>query len=122
FIAVKAPNSSNVSALANVDPTEGGPLVPGGDRSAAHLGGSMRTPVGIQFLSRGGWFTPILAVIATSTLLQHPADAAPPNTWTQAASMITARNGHRANLLLDGTVLVTGGHGSAGTLASAELY
>jgi hypothetical protein len=35
--------------------------------------------------------------------------------------MATARDGHTATLLEDGTVLVTGGTGSA-TLSTAEIY
>lgn len=40
-------------------------------------------------------------------------------TWTATADMIEARYGHRATLLLDGHVLVTGG---GSTSSSAELY
>lgn len=42
--------------------------------------------------------------------------------WSSAASMAFARVGHTATLLPNGQVLVTGGLGSAGFLASAELY
>jgi hypothetical protein len=51
-------------------------------------------------------------------------------TWIETASLSEARQGHRAILLLDGTVLVMGGTGSEDpatgaigpNLASAELY
>ena len=41
--------------------------------------------------------------------------------WRRAGDLNTARDTHTATLLLDGTVLVAGGYGSAGPLASAEL-
>lgn len=43
-------------------------------------------------------------------------------TWTAGASLVAARYGHTATLLQDGSVLVVGGDGLAGNLASAELY
>lgn len=42
--------------------------------------------------------------------------------WTATASMGEARSSYTATLLGDGTVLVAGGNGSSGYLASAELY
>jgi len=42
--------------------------------------------------------------------------------WTSTGSMATARVGHTATLLLAGVVLVAGGVGVNGTLASAEVY
>jgi N-acetylneuraminic acid mutarotase len=42
--------------------------------------------------------------------------------WSPAAPMHDARFGHTVTLLLDGRVLVTGGHGDADNLASAEIY
>ena len=43
-------------------------------------------------------------------------------TWTLTGSMNTARGDHRATLLLDGRVLVTGGDCPSGTNNSAEMY
>jgi hypothetical protein len=43
-------------------------------------------------------------------------------TWTATTSMVDARAGHAATSLLDGTVLVSGGHNSIGVLRSAERY
>ncbi len=44
------------------------------------------------------------------------------NSWSSAASMSFAREGHSAVLLPNGQVLVTGGYGESGKLAGAELY
>jgi N-acetylneuraminic acid mutarotase len=41
--------------------------------------------------------------------------------WTATISMQLARGGYAAMLLRDGTVLVAGGNGSSGYLASAEV-
>jgi hypothetical protein len=43
-------------------------------------------------------------------------------TWTPTGSLNTAREVHTATLLPDGTVLVAGGYGYGGYLASAEIY
>jgi TPR repeat protein len=42
--------------------------------------------------------------------------------WTTAAPLAAARYGHTATLLQSGKLLVAGGAGSAGMLASAQLY
>jgi hypothetical protein len=44
------------------------------------------------------------------------------NTWSVAGSLTTARYLHTATLLPSGQVLVAGGAGNSGPLASAELY
>lgn len=56
-----------------------------------------------------------------SALSVLPVSHAATNTWTAAGSLITARQGHTATLLLSGKVLVAGGYGAT-FLASAELY
>jgi hypothetical protein len=43
-------------------------------------------------------------------------------TWTNTGSLNNARSLHTAALLPDGKVLVAGGYGGSGILASAELY
>lgn len=43
-------------------------------------------------------------------------------TWTMTAPMLDGRVGHTATLLPTGQVLVAGGYGPTGPLASAELY
>jgi MYXO-CTERM domain-containing protein len=45
-----------------------------------------------------------------------------PGTWKATAPPAQARSGHTATLLPSGKVLVTGGRGASGELASAELY
>jgi N-acetylneuraminic acid mutarotase len=42
--------------------------------------------------------------------------------WTPTGDLITARTCHTATLLHNGQVLIVGGHGYSGDLASAELY
>jgi hypothetical protein len=42
--------------------------------------------------------------------------------FTLTGSLNTARSYHTATLLNNGLVLVTGGYGNSGYLASAELY
>jgi Galactose oxidase, central domain len=44
------------------------------------------------------------------------------NTWTEAAHLNLARRYHAATLLLDGTVLVTGGIGNPDPALSAEIF
>lgn len=46
----------------------------------------------------------------------------PERVFTVTGSLVTARARHTATLLPDGEVLITGGYGAAGALASAELY
>src|SRR5437588_289177 len=48
-------------------------------------------------------------------------DAATAN-WTRTASLNMGRGDHTATLLPNGKVLVAGGQGNSGVLASAELY
>ncbi len=43
-------------------------------------------------------------------------------TFCPTGSLATARAGHSATSLANGTVLVVGGSNSGGTLASAEIY
>ena len=43
-------------------------------------------------------------------------------TWTSTGSMLSARDGHTATLLVNGKVLVAGGTNNGVALASAELY
>ena len=59
-----------------------------------------------------------LSLYVGSAELYDPATSA----WMAVASLGFARSGHTATLLPDGSVLVVGGEGPAGTLASAELY
>ncbi|WPB72982.1 kelch repeat-containing protein [Archangium violaceum] len=42
--------------------------------------------------------------------------------WTSTGSMAASRSGHTATLLPNGKVLVAGGTGTSGTLATAEVY
>ncbi|WP_257385625.1 kelch repeat-containing protein [Tahibacter caeni] len=60
-------------------------------------------------------------VLLVLALVAAPA-AAVTNAWAPAGGLNTARYGHTATLLSSGKVLVVGGAGGAGILASAELY
>ena len=53
-----------------------------------------------------------------TTELYDPASGS----WTTSASLATGREGHKATLLADGKVLVTGGSNGGGTLTSCEVY
>jgi len=67
-----------------------------------------------KVLVAGGFGSTYLA----TTELYDPASGS----WTAAGSLNTARHQHTATLLPNGQVLVTAGRGTAGTLASAELF
>ena len=43
-------------------------------------------------------------------------------TWSLASTMPSGRYGHMAALLSNGDVLIAGGTGTAGNLATAEIY
>jgi hypothetical protein len=58
------------------------------------------------------------AALLTSAELYNPTTGQ----WTATGDLTSARTGHTATLLSNGTVLVTGGSGSTGLLTSAELY
>ena len=59
--------------------------------------------------------------LASAALLARPCAAAP-GAWIFTGSLNTGRSGQTATLLQDGRVLVVGGFGGGGSLASAELY
>lgn len=44
------------------------------------------------------------------------------NTWSSTGSMVVARRGHTATLMLDGKILVTGGFDGTVETATAEIY
>src|SRR5262245_52508360 len=46
----------------------------------------------------------------------------PTGTWVPVVSLTTARTGASAVLLKDGRLLIAGGEGAAGALATTELY
>jgi len=58
---------------------------------------------------------------ASSSASLTPGQPAAAGTWTATGKMVDSRGGHRATLLADGRVLVTGGY-HGGDPASAELY
>jgi N-acetylneuraminic acid mutarotase len=74
-------------------------------------GGTLLVAGGTDSMIDGG-------VILTSAELYDPATGS----WTTTEGMPVARGGYTATLLGDGTVLVAGGNGISGYLASTELY
>ena len=64
------------------------------------------------------WFA-ALAMVCSSLVVNVSAQTI---NWGTAASMATARQNHTTTLLPSGKVLVAGGYGNNGDLASAELY
>src|SRR3972149_4342868 len=84
---------------------------------AALIGsGILKLPVSVD-ASATPSSTPHESTSASST----PVEQRPP-AWTATGNMDGVRSGHTATLLPDGKVLVTGGVGSSGELAPAELY
>ena len=81
-------------------------------------------------ISRAVCFGAVM-LICSSALAQNPAPLEPGSkslshldsgTWTPTGSLNTAARYHTATLLPNGMVLVAGGFGVTGPLASAELY
>ncbi len=62
-----------------------------------------------------------LLIFTFEVFTAFPSSAQASGTWTATASPNTARTEHTATLLPNGKVLIAGGRGSAGPLASAEL-
>src|SRR6266404_4900076 len=61
-------------------------------------------------------------IVLGAGLMLLPPCVATPFQWDFTGSLNTARQDHKATLLLDGRVLVAGGSAGSGYLASAELY
>src|SRR5690349_15870174 len=77
----------------------------------------------VRHSHRPGWLivTVLLAFAAVFGVVGAAAAQAP-NTLTNTGSLAAARYEHTATLLQNGKVLVAGGLGYGGYLASAELY
>jgi len=72
-----------------------------------------------QLLFATALMTDLVGYLVHGSVLQAPAS----NTWAPTpGAMAEARSGAAAALLSDGRVLVTGGDGAAGALASAEAF
>lgn len=68
----------------------------------------------------GSQYASVLKIWATLQKITDPDPAA--GTWTAASSLPAARSEHTATALPNGKVLVTGGTGTGGALASTLLY
>ena len=64
----------------------------------------------------------ILLLLVLQTLMLSSPTPGETAGWQATGSLITGRTDHTATLLDNGQVLVAGGYGAAGYLASAELY
>jgi hypothetical protein len=73
---------------------------------------------GKVLVAAGAVFTNSAAVYLSSAELYDPGS----NTWSSAGSLSTPRYEHKATLLPNGQVLVTGGANASGSLTNAELY
>jgi hypothetical protein len=62
-----------------------------------------------------------LLFLGAGLLLAQPCTGAP-FTFEETGNLVAARSSHTATLLPNGKVLVAGGVGSSGILASAEIY
>src|SRR5690242_14469406 len=80
---------------------------------------SLSSPAG-RLLLRAAFV--LLSSAAAALLVLPPVAQAAPFTFDNTGSLLTARYAHTATLLSNGKVLVAGGFGSSGDLASAELY
>jgi len=61
-------------------------------------------------------------VLMALWVIREPVPAFATAVWTPTGTLHDARREHTATLLADGTVLVTGGEGTSGKLATAEIY
>ena len=73
---------------------------------------------GKVLVAAGAVFTNSAALYLSSAELYDPNS----NSWSSAGSLSTPRYEHKATLLPNGQVLVTGGANASGSLTSAELY
>ena len=64
----------------------------------------------------------LLVVLSLALLLHGTLPLVTTGSWTPASNLADGRTGSAAALLQDGRILFTGGTGSTGTLASAELF
>ncbi|MFN7986789.1 MAG: kelch repeat-containing protein [Thermoanaerobaculia bacterium] len=93
-----------------------GPLATGRSFHTATLLADGRT------LIAGGWVGGGAAGILSTAELFDPSANGGAGAFTTAGSLATGRYLHSATLLPDGRVLVAGGQGASGALASAELF
>jgi N-acetylneuraminic acid mutarotase len=99
--------------------------------------GTLSTPVNTTSSSRITWTAPACVAASDLPLTATVTNAfnlkatqrfsvsglpACPGGWTLANSMNTIRSAHTATLLLNGKVLIAGGGGSSGSIATAQVY
>ena len=81
-----------------------------------------------SYVASLNWGTNVFTILATDTASYTATGRiqyiryARSGTWTMTGSMNTTRYGHTATLLPNGQVLVVGGDGDGGPMATAELY
>ena len=81
--------------------------------------GLLVTLVGVSGISTASGGVPLSP---SPKVAQHAGLQQQPSRWVPTGSMNEGRESHTATLLLDGKVLVAGGHSDGISLNSAEVY
>jgi Bacterial Ig-like domain (group 2)/Galactose oxidase, central domain/Kelch motif len=116
LVAGGSDNAGNNFASAEVYDPVAGTWTPTGSLTTARIGHTATLlPNGKVLVAGGGGFAAAMPLLASAEIYDPVA-----GTWALTGSLATARGGHTATLLPNGTVLVAGGDFEAAT--SAEIY
>ncbi len=95
------------------------PALPAGLSMDPNTGIITGTPTAVSALTS---YTVTAVPFAEQVVLKIQVQPPPTLKFTVVGSMNTARYGHSATPLLSGQILIAGGNGSSGVLASSEVY